>query len=89
MLGTGPRADVVGHLFGLVSGGGLGSFAARVHRCRPGPAAQWAFAAWALAAVILCWRLALADQPTVGGARPEYQYLGRRPGAAIQIDAVA
>jgi membrane associated rhomboid family serine protease len=59
MLGTGRGSDLAAHVFGLLSGAGVGFLAARV---APRPLAdpgQWAFGAASAALVALCWKLAL------------------------------
>ncbi len=58
LMGTGPRSDLLAHLFGLLAGGALGVVAA-LTVCRvPGPWIQWPLAVSVAAAVAGCWRLA-------------------------------
>ena len=58
MLGVGPHADVLAHLFGFVVGGGLGLVTALTVR-RPLPApVQWLLVAGAGGVVVGAWRLA-------------------------------
>ena len=58
LLGTGPHADVLAHLFGFAVGGGLGLLAALTRR-RAAPApVQWLLVAVAGAAVLGAWRAA-------------------------------
>jgi membrane associated rhomboid family serine protease len=58
LLGTGPHADVLAHLFGFLVGGGLGLIAALTIRW-PLPAwVQWLLVTAAGAAVSGAWRLA-------------------------------
>jgi rhomboid protease GluP len=58
LLGTGPHADVLAHLFGFVVGGGLGLIAAVTLR-RPAPAlAQWLLIVAFAATVLVAWRVA-------------------------------
>jgi hypothetical protein len=57
LLGTGPHADILAHLFGFLVGGGLGVIAALTLR-RPVPAlVQWLLVVAAGAAVVVTWRL--------------------------------
>ena len=57
LLGTGPHADILAHLFGFLVGGGLGVIAALTLR-RPVPAlVQWLLVVAAGAAVVVAWRL--------------------------------
>jgi membrane associated rhomboid family serine protease len=59
LLGTGPEADVLAHVFGFLVGGGLGLVAAlMLRRDVPAPV-QWLLVAAAGGAVIGAWRLAL------------------------------
>jgi membrane associated rhomboid family serine protease len=58
LLGTGPGADLLAHLFGLLVGGALGLIAALTIRWIPPAAVQWLLAAAAGAAVLGAWRLA-------------------------------
>ena len=58
LLGAGPHADVLAHLFGFLVGGGLGLIAAlTIRRTLSGPV-QWVLVAGAGAAVVGAWRLA-------------------------------
>lgn len=58
MLGVGPHADVLAHLFGFLVGGGLGLVTALTVR-RPLPApVQWLLVAGAGGVVVGAWRLA-------------------------------
>ena len=58
LLGTGPHADILAHLFGFLVGGGLGVIAALTLR-RPVPAlVQWLLVVAAGAVVAVAWRLA-------------------------------
>ena len=58
LLGTGPHADLLAHLFGFLVGGGLGLIAAlTIRRTLPAPV-QWLLVAAAGAAVVGAWRLA-------------------------------
>jgi membrane associated rhomboid family serine protease len=59
MLGTGPRADLGGHLFGLLVGVGLGILVALAIRRPPSTAMQWLLGATAVLAVLYSWGLAL------------------------------
>jgi len=59
MLGTSARADLWGHLFGLVAGGILGLAVTRVFPRPPGPAAQWLLGGAASAIFLACWSAAL------------------------------
>jgi len=60
MLGTGQRSDVWAHLLGFAAGGFLGIPATLALPSRPGPVAQCLAAGAALAALVYCWKLALA-----------------------------
>ena len=60
MLGTGPGADVLAHVLGLLAGGVLGLAAGAVLRRPPGAPVQWSLVALAALALVGCWRLALA-----------------------------
>jgi membrane associated rhomboid family serine protease len=60
MLGTGQRSDVWAHLLGFAAGGFLGLPATLALPRRPGPAAQCLAAGAAVAALVYCWKLALA-----------------------------
>jgi membrane associated rhomboid family serine protease len=59
MLGTGERADLGAHLFGLLAGAGLGAGAALWIGRPPGAAAQWLLGAGALATLSAAWLVAL------------------------------
>jgi membrane associated rhomboid family serine protease len=59
MLGTGARADLFAHLFGLLAGTLLGIAGALGIRRPPGATAQWLCGAGALAALTGAWLLAL------------------------------
>lgn len=63
MLGTGERADILAHLFGLLAGGALGVGAARTLRRAPGPSVQWPLAMAAAAVVVGSWWMALVSIP--------------------------
>jgi membrane associated rhomboid family serine protease len=58
MLGTGPHADVLAHLFGFAAGAGLGLLTALTLRREPSAAMQWLLVAGAAGAVAGAWRLA-------------------------------
>jgi len=58
LLGTGPEADVLAHLFGFLVGGGLGLIAAFTLRRRVSSPVQWLLLAAAGVAVAGAWRLA-------------------------------
>jgi len=58
LLGTGPHADLLAHLFGFLVGGGLGLIAALTIRRVPPAPFQWLLAAAAGAAVVGAWRVA-------------------------------
>lgn len=58
LLGTGPHADLLAHLFGFLLGGGLGLIAALTIRWIPPAPVQWLLAAAAGAAVLGAWRVA-------------------------------
>jgi len=58
LLGTGPHADLLAHLFGFLLGGGLGLIAALTIRWIPPAPVQWLLAAAAGAAVVGAWRVA-------------------------------
>jgi len=58
LLGTGPHADVLAHLFGFLVGGGLGLIAALTIRGTLPAPVQWLLVAAAGAAVVGAWRLA-------------------------------
>jgi membrane associated rhomboid family serine protease len=58
LLGTGPHADILAHLFGFLVGGGLGLIAALGLR-RPVPAlVQWLLVVAFAAVLVLAWRVA-------------------------------
>jgi membrane associated rhomboid family serine protease len=58
LLGTGPQADILAHLFGFLVGGGLGLIAALGLR-RPVPAlVQWPLVVAFTAVLVLAWRVA-------------------------------
>jgi len=57
-LGTGPNADLLAHVFGLLIGGTLGLVAALTMRWTPPAPVQWLLVAAAGAAVGGAWRLA-------------------------------
>ena len=59
MLGTGPRADLGAHLFGLLVGAGLGMLVALTVRRPPPTAMQWLLGAVALLIVLYSWGIAL------------------------------
>jgi rhomboid protease GluP len=58
LLGTGPEADVLAHLFGFVVGGGLGLIAALTLPREVSAPVQWLLVAAAGGAVVGAWRLA-------------------------------
>ena len=58
LLGTGPHADLLAHLFGFLVGGGLGLIAAFTIRWGPSAPVQWLLVAATGAAVIGAWRVA-------------------------------
>ena len=58
-LGAGPNTDLTAHLFGFLSGVGLGLGAGWLVRRRPGTAVEWALGALTAAAVAACWRATL------------------------------
>jgi membrane associated rhomboid family serine protease len=59
MLGTGDRADLSGHLLGLLAGALLGAGIAPLARALPGAVGQSLLAAASLAVVLACWTAAL------------------------------
>jgi hypothetical protein len=60
ILGTGPRADILAHFFGLLSGATLGLGATFAFAPPPGRAVQSALLVAAAALVVGCWGAALA-----------------------------
>jgi membrane associated rhomboid family serine protease len=63
MLGTaGERVDFGAHLFGLLAGGVLGSLVALALSRPPGALVQWGLATAAIAAIGVCWALALSTR---------------------------
>ncbi len=58
VFGVGPDVDVLGHLFGLLAGLGVGFLGALSTRRPLTPAAQWLLAILAAAALAGAWRLA-------------------------------
>jgi len=58
LLGTGPNADLLAHVFGLLAGGALGLVAALTIRWTPRAPVQWLLVGAAGAAVCGAWRLA-------------------------------
>ena len=58
LLGTGPHADLLAHLFGFLLGGALGLIAALTIRWVPPAPVQWLLVAAAGAAVVGAWRVA-------------------------------
>jgi rhomboid protease GluP len=58
LLGTGPHADLLAHLFGFLVGGGLGLIVAVTIRWVPSAPVQWLLVAAAGAAVVGAWRAA-------------------------------
>jgi membrane associated rhomboid family serine protease len=60
MLGTGERADLFAHLFGLLAGTGLGIGAGFWIGRPPGGAAQWLLGASGLATLLIAWLFALS-----------------------------
>jgi membrane associated rhomboid family serine protease len=59
MMGTGPNADLLAHLFGLLVGGGLGLIAGLTLRSPRLASIQWPLVAAAGVAVLVAWALAL------------------------------
>jgi membrane associated rhomboid family serine protease len=59
LLGAGPDADLLAHLFGLLVGAALGPLAALTLRWSPPAPVQWLLTATAAATVFVAWRLAL------------------------------
>jgi rhomboid protease GluP len=62
MTGTGPDADVLAHVFGLVVGGVLGLIVALALREAAGPRVQTALLLAAVLTVVGCWLLALGGR---------------------------
>lgn len=60
MLGTGPRVDLLAHLFGLVVGALLGLCVAFAVPRPPGSRVQWTLGGATLLIVLSCWGLALS-----------------------------
>jgi len=58
LLGTGPNADLLAHVFGLLAGGAVGLLGALTIRWMPPAWVQWLLVAAASAAVYTAWRLA-------------------------------
>jgi rhomboid protease GluP len=58
LLGTGPNADLLAHVFGLFAGGAVGLLGALTIRWMPSAPVQWLLVAAAGAAVYAAWRLA-------------------------------
>ena len=58
LLGTGPNADLLAHVFGLLAGGVVGLLGALTIRWMPPPSVQWLLVTVAGAAVYASWRLA-------------------------------
>ena len=58
LLGTGPNADLLAHVFGLLAGGAVGLLGALTIRGMPPASVQWLLVAAAGAAVYAAWRLA-------------------------------
>ena len=58
LLGTGPHADLLAHLFGLLVGGGLGLIGGLTLRRSPPPSVQWPLVAAAGVAVLGAWLIA-------------------------------
>jgi membrane associated rhomboid family serine protease len=59
MLGTSGRADLWGHLFGLVAGAVLGLTCARAFKRPPDLVAQWLLGGASAAIFLTCWSAAL------------------------------
>jgi membrane associated rhomboid family serine protease len=59
LLGTGPDADLLAHLFGLLVGAGFGVVAALALREAPPEPLQWLLVAGAGIALLGAWRMAL------------------------------
>jgi membrane associated rhomboid family serine protease len=58
LLGAGPNADLLAHLFGLLVGAGLGLIAGLTIRSMPPPSIQWPLVVGAGAAVYVAWHMA-------------------------------
>jgi membrane associated rhomboid family serine protease len=58
LLGTGPNADLLAHVFGLLAGGAVGLLGALTILWMPPASVQWLLVAAAGAAVYTAWRLA-------------------------------
>ena len=58
-LGTGPHADLLAHLFGLLVGGGLGLIGGLTLRWNPPASVQWLLVVAAGVAVLGAWLVAL------------------------------
>jgi rhomboid protease GluP len=58
LLGTGPNADLLAHVFGLLAGGAVGLLGALTIRWMPPAWVQWLLVVAAGAAVCVAWRLA-------------------------------
>lgn len=83
MLGTaGERVDLGAHLFGLLMGGVLGSLVALALSRPPGALVQWSLATASLAALLLCWALALPAWDG-GTALPGIEEDRRGPGPLL------
>src|SRR5262249_22579890 len=59
MMGTGPNADLLAHLFGLLVGGGPAVVSGLTPRSTPPASIQWTLVAAAGAMVLAAWGLAL------------------------------
>jgi membrane associated rhomboid family serine protease len=75
MLGSaGERVDFGAHVFGLLAGGVLGGLVALALSRPPGALVQWSLAAAAIAAILLCWSLALPagdEEPALPGVEED------------------
>jgi membrane associated rhomboid family serine protease len=60
LLGVGPEADILAHLFGFLVGGGLGLLATRALLRLPPPPAQWALLGLAGLSAAGAWVLAIS-----------------------------
>jgi rhomboid protease GluP len=58
LLGTGPHADVLAHVFGLLAGGAVGMLVTFARRATPPAPLQWLLVAVAGAVVAVGWHLA-------------------------------